>query len=80
MEKYLSEVKLSEPELWQLCKSLVDETGTVMAAHRFINRKIMHLEIEKRETNAAEFDELITQWREIETYFINNQETFKIRM
>lgn len=80
MEKYLSEVKLSDAELWQLCKSLVDETGTVMAAHRFINRKIMHLEIEKRETCAAEFDELIDQWREIETYFINNQETFKVRI
>jgi hypothetical protein len=40
----------------------------------------MHLEIEKRETNAAEFDELIDQWQEIEKYFLNNQETFKVRI
>lgn len=80
MENYSSEVKLSEPELWQLCKSLVDDTGTVMAAHRFINRKILHLEIERQETGNVEFNDLIDQWHEIEKYFLSNQETFKVRI
>jgi len=79
-ENYSSEIKLSESEMFILCKKIVDDAGTIMKANRIINREIIHFEIQKRETNDPYFDYLIDQWTDIEKYFFQNQERFKINV
>lgn len=80
MENYSSEVKLSDSELRQLCKSIIDDAGTIMCAHKYIQRKIIHVSRLFHETKLEEFKQMIDQWIEIQNYFLENQQTFKIRI
>lgn len=79
-ENYSSEIKLSESEMFILCKKIVDDAGTIMCANRYIQRKIIHLSRLFHETKLDEFKQMIDQWTDIEKYFFQNQERLKIKV